>query len=116
MSAPDQFVIIDGKNPKDAESVRMFLTSAAAKFGLRDNTFTSRAPETLCSFTATSPETFGIGGRMLGEDLIVDLNPRIEKTASYLELHDYVERHLFLLFEERCRRSNKETWIPWHTS
>jgi hypothetical protein len=67
---------ISGSAHGDTVKVKQVLRSIASETGLVDRTSTSRAPHTIVFYTQPHVQHFQVdlGARMLGDDIIVDLN------------------------------------------
>jgi hypothetical protein len=71
--------------------VEQLLLVAEKKFGLFDNTPTSRIPNTVRSLVEREGGGFGLGARIVDDLILVDFNPRGDTSQKFHDLyHDMV--------------------------
>ena|SRR5579862_7341126 len=74
----------------DRAAVKKILLAAADKFNLRDNSETSRVPDTIRSVVEGKGFGFGLGARVLGNSIFVDFNRRSNNSPKFDEVHDFI--------------------------
>jgi hypothetical protein len=111
-----QFHIRLASGIDDQILVKQILLSAAEKFGVADNTVTSREPETICCLTERPGYGFGLGARVVGEMVIVDFNPHGETSPLFCAVEDFIKTESIRVFGERVYFPTSSEYISLRNS
>jgi hypothetical protein len=74
--------------------VEQVLVAAARKFGLFDNTVTSRVPNTIKSLVEREGFGFGLGGRVVDDLIIVDFYPHGDTPQQFRDIYHDIAAEL----------------------
>ena len=95
--------------------VENIFVSAVNKYNLFDNTKTSRVPSTIKSIVEREGYGFGLGARIIGNSIIVDMFPNNSLANQlFAEVCEYIKNELFLLFNNQIREVNENDFISTH--
>jgi hypothetical protein len=86
---------------EDSQIVERILVAAAEKFGLVDNSVTSRVPNTIRSFVEGVGFGFGIGARNVESLILIDFNPRTTQSEKFNAVYNQIVSDLRESFAER---------------
>jgi hypothetical protein len=78
----------------DKAVVEKILLAAASKFDLKDNSETSRVPDTIRSVIEGKGIGFGLGARVVGEYIFVDFGRQKSESPKYDQAHDFILKEL----------------------
>jgi hypothetical protein len=107
-----QIHISDASGAEDRVRVDQILTSAAAKFGIVDTTVTSRVPDTIRCYSERVGFGFAIGGRVVGELIVVDFYSGKAASSVFPVIEEDIILELRRTFGERMHLPNESEHIP----
>jgi hypothetical protein len=110
-----QFKIISAV-PEDRSRVDEVLMAAAARFELFDNSITSRVPDTIRSLVEKIGAGFGLGARVVGELIVLDFNPRGERSEKFSAVLEFITTGLQQIFGARLSIVAPEDRIPLNST
>jgi hypothetical protein len=86
------------------------MLDTSKKFGLFDNTTSSTVPQTIRSIIEKDRYGFGLGARIVGETLVVDIFPNKSPSNKFEEICDHLTAQVFKCFP-KCAREVSEAEI-----
>jgi hypothetical protein len=95
----------------DSQAVEKVLAAAAERFGLFDNTVTSRVPNTIRSLGEKNGTGFGLGARVVEPLILVDFYPRSGRTEKFNLVFEHITSELQKLYGERFAFANVQNYI-----
>jgi hypothetical protein len=102
---------IRAANPEDRISVEQVLVAVAARFGLVDNSITSRVPDIIRSYVEKIGAGFGRGARVVGDSILVDFNPCGQRSKTFSAVMENIVSELQHLFGDRLSIATSENYV-----
>lgn len=102
----------DAANASDRNRVEQILDATAVKFGLTDNTITSRVPDTIRSIVERQGYGFGIGGRVVNQIIIIDFFPNKSPSTAFPAIKEHIISELCQAFGDRVYFPKEAEHIP----
>ena len=96
---------------EDKNRVEKLLIATANKFNLVDTTVTSRVEHTIKCYSEKLGAGFGLGARMAGDLIIVDLNPVGRHTKNFSAVLEFIKSELERMFGSRLRIATTDNYI-----
>jgi hypothetical protein len=116
MKTSTEFHIKSSSLAEDRAMVEQVLFAAAERFGMLDNSVTSRVPDTIRCYSESAKGGFATGGRVVGDIIIVDVVAGRVPSPRYPDIEAYFSDELRRFFGDRVRAATEPERIPPNNS